>query len=120
MRNFRNYDIWNESMELVSEVYRLIARFPKEEKYGLRSQISRAAISIPSNIAEGSSRNSEIEFVRFLEISIGSAFELETQLILAKRLHLGPIKEIDDILEKLIQIQKQLHNLILSIKRPYK
>jgi len=106
-------------MDLVSEVYHLIAQFPHEEKYGLRSQISRSAISIPSNIAEGSARNSETEFVRFLEIAMGSAFELETQLILAKRLKLSEANETDELLEKLNRIQKQLHNLILSIKRPY-
>jgi four helix bundle protein len=66
-------------MDLVTDVYQLTSFFPKDEKYGLKTQLQRAAVSIPSNIAEGCSRNSEIDFKRFLEIAIGSAYELETQ-----------------------------------------
>ena len=83
MRDFRKYDIWKDSMELVDSVYTFVEVFPTTEKYGLRSQITRSAVSIPSNIAEGASRNSEKDFARFLEIALGSAFELETQLIIA-------------------------------------
>jgi four helix bundle protein len=72
--------------EFVSEIYRLTCGFPKEEVYGLTSQIRRAAVSIPSNIAEGAARDSPNDFVRFLHISLGSAAELETQLIIAERL----------------------------------
>jgi len=103
-------------LDLVADVYKLIALFPPEEKYGLRSQISRAAVSIPSNIAEGSSRNSEHEFIRYLEIAIGSAFKLETQLLIAQKLNLIPHDLVNEILEKLDHIQKQIHNLIISIK----
>ncbi len=81
MRDFRKYDIWNDSMDLVNQVYRIVEQFPKSEKFILVSQITRSAISIPSNIAEGTSRKSEKDFSRFLEISLGSAFELETQMI---------------------------------------
>tara|TARA_R110002073_G_scaffold72537_1_gene177760 strand:- start:801307 stop:801591 length:285 start_codon:yes stop_codon:yes gene_type:complete len=76
MRNFRELKIWRQGIELVKLVYKLSEELPKLEKFGLISQITGAAISVPSNIAEGSSRNSEIEFKRFLEIAVGSLFEL--------------------------------------------
>ncbi len=81
MRDFKKYEVWIESMKLVKLVYELLNYLPKEEKFGLYSQISRAVVSIPSNIAEGTARSSDIEFKRYLEISIGSTFEQETQLI---------------------------------------
>jgi four helix bundle protein len=86
VRNFRELEIWKKGIEIVKEVYQASKLLPKDEQYGIRSQITRAAISIPSNIAEGSSRNSEIEFKRFPEIAIGSAFELETQLVIIEDL----------------------------------
>ena len=76
MRNFRNMIIWNQGIDLAVKGYQLTKLLPKEETYGLRRQINRALVSIPSNIAEGCSRTSEKEFGRFLEISLGSAFEL--------------------------------------------
>ncbi len=85
--------------------------------YGLKSQMTRAAVSVPSNIAEGCSRNSEIEFKRFLEISLGCSFELETQMILAKRLELIDSNEIDEFIQQLNGEQKQINALINTIKR---
>ena len=76
MRNFRNLEIWTRGIELVKEIYKLTSKFPSNEKFGLISQMQRASVSIPSNIAEGCSRNSDVEFKRFLEIAIGSSFEL--------------------------------------------
>ncbi|MCH8873996.1 four helix bundle protein [candidate division KSB1 bacterium] len=76
MRNFRNLNIWTEGIGIVKQVYKIAELLPSDEKYGLKSQICRAAVSIPSNIAEGCSRNSEIDFKRFLEIALGSSFEL--------------------------------------------
>lgn len=78
MRDFRKLEIWNKGIAIVKTVYAFTADLPKSEKYGLISQMQRCAVSIPSNIAEGCSRNSEIEYKRYLEIAIGSAFELET------------------------------------------
>ena len=76
MRNFRKLKIWEQGILIVKEVYKVARELPSDEKFGSRSQITRVAVSIPSNIAEGCSRNSEIEFKRFLEISIGSLFEV--------------------------------------------
>ena len=91
-------------------------RLPVEEKYGLRSQICRSAVSIPSNIAEGCSRNSQIDFKRFLEISLGSSFELETQLIIIEELSLIPTKDVKVIMDQLNIEQKMINNLISKIK----
>ena len=82
MRDFRKYTVWQDGIKFVKRIYKFSESLPKDEKFGLISQIKRASVSIPSNIAEGCSRNSEIEFKRFLEIALGSAFELETQLII--------------------------------------
>lgn len=101
-------------MDLASEIYTLSAQFPKEEVYGLSQQTRRSAVSIPSNIAEGAARNSSKEFIQYLHIALGSAAELETQLLLAKRMGfltaMGPFQLLD-------QIRKMLIGLIQSIKR---
>ena len=86
MRDFRKYDVWKNAIEITTIVYQLTKSFPSEEKYGLANQIQRASVSIASNIAEGSSRSSEADFSRFLEISLGSAFEVETQVLIAMNL----------------------------------
>jgi four helix bundle protein len=86
---YRELVVWNKSMELAREVYELTSHFPKEERYGLTSQMRRAAVSIPSNIAEGSKRGTKKDFVGFLRTTLGSAAELETQLILTERLSLA-------------------------------
>lgn len=117
MRNYKNLLIWEQGIEIVKKVYKLSELLPNEEKYGLRSQITRAAISIPSNIAEGCSRNSEIEFKRFLEIAIGSLFELETQLIIINELALieqdNNIIQINELISK---EGKMINGLISKIK----
>ncbi len=87
MHNFKKLDIWTRSMDLASEIYLLTNSFPSIERFGLISQMQRSAVSIPSNIAEGSAKSSNKDFSRFLEMSIGSLFELETQLILATKLN---------------------------------
>ena len=90
MHNFRQLRVWQKAMELCELIYRLTAAFPDTEKFGLISQIRRCAVSIPSNIAEGCGRNSDIEFARFLSVALGSCYELSTQLILANRLDYLP------------------------------
>ena len=109
MRNFRNYDIWKDSLNFVQEVYKLVKEFPSEEKFGLRSQITRSAVSIPSNIAEGASRKSEKDFTRFLGVALGSAFELETQLIIAINLNYISKTKEKALLEDLHSIQKRIY-----------
>lgn len=116
MRDFKKYKVWSSSMELCSRVYEMVNSLPDEEKYGLKSQISRAAVSIPSNIAEGSGRSSDKEFKRFLEIAIGSSFELETQLILCQKLHLIPAEKFDSIIDDLHVVQASLNSLISKLK----
>ena len=111
MRNFREYDIWTDGMELVDTVYTFADAFPNTEKYGLSSQITRSAVSIPSNIAEGASRNSEKDFARFLEIALGSAFELETQLIIAERRKYISASHLEESILKLTSLQKRIYGL---------
>ena len=86
LKTHKDLDVWNKAMDLAEQLYLLTGRFPKEEQFGLTSQIRRAAVSIASNIAEGAARNSNKEFLQFLYIALGSAAEIETQLLLAKRL----------------------------------
>lgn len=97
--NHKELDVWKRSMDLAESIYRISERFPAHENYGLTSQMRRAAVSIPSNLAEGFARKSMREFLQFLNISLGSLSELETQVLLAKRLH---YIEPDNTLEHLI------------------
>ena len=113
MRNFRDFHVYINSMELVKSIYKIIMSWPDRERYGLISQVTRAAVSIPSNIAEGSSRKSEKE----LEIALGSAFELETQLILSKEINYLSESKLNEILADLSIIQKQLNSLITTLKK---
>ena len=92
MRNFREFEIWKEGMGIVKAVYGLAESLPEKEQYGLKNQICRSAVSIPSNIAAGCARGGEKDFKRFLEIAMGSAFELETQLLIVQQLELVGIK----------------------------
>ncbi len=117
MRNFRKLEIWKQGIELVKEVYLLASKLPAEEKFGLRSQITRAAVSIPSNIAEGCSRNSEIEFKRFLEIAMGSLFELETQIIIIEELGLTEDKDLKILLDFVNKEGRMINGLINTIKK---
>ena len=116
MRNFRNLGIWKDSFKLVKAVYLFLNDFPKTETYGLVSQMSRAAVSIPSNIAEGSARNTEKNFKRFLEIAMGSAFELETQIMISVDLGLGNKIKADQLLKDLDVLERQINSLINKLK----
>ena len=89
MKNFKELRIWQKGMDIAVNCFKLTEEFPKEEKFGLSIQITRAGVSIPSNITEGSSRSSEKDYARFIEISVGSSYELETQLLIAQRLSYG-------------------------------
>src|SRR5437870_3872448 len=86
MKNFRELLIWKKAMDITELVYRSIGNFPAEEKFGLRSQATRSAVSIAANIAEGSARSSQKEYRYYIEVALGSCFELETHLLIANRL----------------------------------
>lgn len=86
LKTHKDLDVWRKSIDFVTMVYKTTGNFPKEELYGLTSQLRRAAVSIPSNIAEGSARKSNKEFIQFLYIALGSTVEIETQLIISKNL----------------------------------
>ena len=119
MRNFRDLEVWQSSVLFVKRIYILTGTFPKEEKFGLVSQINRCAVSIPSNIAEGCSRTSQKDFSRFLQISLGSAFELETQIEIAKEigfidliLHLEIIAELNTIQKRIQSLKKYVDSQV--------
>lgn len=111
MHRFKDIEIWKLSRVFCSDIYKITTQFPDSEKFGLVNQLRRAAVSVPSNIAEGASRKSNKDFSRFLEISIGSMYELETQLLLSN--DLGFIKELDlkQLLDKLNSIVKMTSKL---------
>lgn len=112
MRNFRDLEVWNLSRGLVKEIYFLMKTMPDEEKFGLTSQIKRSAISIPSNIAEGSAKKSNKDFSRFLEISLGSCYELETQLILCSDVDLITKEIIEEKIISLQTLEKKITSFI--------
>ncbi len=112
MHNFQELKIWQKAISVAEQVYILSSRFPSEEKYGLTSQIRRSAISIPSNIAEGASRNTNGEFKNFIGIANGSTNELCTQLIISERLKLISEENIKPIIDDLMEIQKMNFSLI--------
>jgi len=115
MTGYENLDVWKKSITMVTSVYQLVKLLPREETYALSDQMRRSAVSVPSNIAEGSSRNSNKEFIQFLYIALGSLCELETQLLIAKKI--GYIENIDSIRSETQSIKKMLNALITSIKR---
>ena len=115
MRSHKDLDAWKKSMDLVDNVYKVTKSFPNEELYSLTNQMRRAAISIPSNIAEGAARGSKKEFIRFLYIALGSLSELETQFIIANRL--GYLADPNNLLKDVGVIRKLINGLIYSLKR---
>ncbi|WP_246831067.1 four helix bundle protein [Nautilia sp. PV-1] len=112
--SYRNLIVWQKSMKLVKEIYKITMVFPDEEKFGLTSQIKRAAVSVPSNIAEGKGRGTNKDFIYFLYIALGSLYELQTQLELANEL--GFVKSIDAIDTLSVEIEKMINALINSKK----
>ena len=106
MHKVEDLKIWKKSIDLAKTVYLLVSDLPSDEKYGLNTQIKRSSISIPSNIAEGAGRNSNKEFKYFLSIANGSAYELQTQLILLTELNLITKEKVQPVIEVCIEIQK--------------
>lgn len=112
MRDFRDLDIWKKSIDLVELIYIVTKKFPDDEKYGLTSQIRRAAISIPSNISEGCGRNTNKDFIRFLYNSFGSIKEIECQIIIAEKLKYLDRDSFDTIIKELDDIGKMVRGFI--------
>ena len=113
----KNLEVWQRSMKLVSLIYRVTKVFPKEELYGLTSQMRRAAISIPSNIAEGRSKRSTKDYIRFVNIAYGSAAELETQLLIARELEYVTNDRVDPVLSELNEDGKMLNGLVSGLEK---
>jgi len=117
MKNYKELIIWQKGIEIVKKVYVLTKQFPNEEKYGIVSQMTRASVSIPANIAEGSSRNSDKDYARFLQISLGSAFEVQTYLIIAKEMNWVKIEEIIQVELLLEEEIKMIHRFINTLNK---
>ncbi len=117
MNNYKKLEVWQDSVLLVTDTYKICEKFPNDEKYGLTSQIKRSAVSIPSNIAEGAGRSTKKDFANFLHYAIASSYELETQLIIAKNLSFINEENLNSIQQKLTSIEKRLYSLIKSLKR---
>jgi four helix bundle protein len=117
MRNFKQLKIWQKGIEIAKQSFKLTSGFPKQETFGISSQITKAAVSIPSNIAEGSSRSSEKDYNRFLEISLGSAFELETQLLISDAINYGDKDLRNEILKNIDEEQKMIMGFMNSLKK---
>jgi len=115
MRNFKELEVWKEGRVLVKDVYLLTKSLPEDEKFGLTSQIKRCVISIPSNIAEGSAKDSQKDFARFLQISLGSSFELESHLILSLDLEIINIEKTVICLENIQRLQRRISSFIKYI-----
>ena len=116
-RNFRNYKVWQDAVNYASKVYKVTADLPWFEKKGLCDQLQRAVVSISSNIAEGAAKPSDNDFAHFLDMSLGSAFEVETQLIISKNIGYIDAGLFDGLMEDLKEIERQINGLISSIRK---
>jgi four helix bundle protein len=117
IRTHKDLDVWKESMNLAIGIYSLTRDFPREETHGLAAQMRRAAVSVPSNIAEGAARNSQRDFIRFLYISLGSLAELETQLLLSRELGFTKSSKVSQTGERIDSIRRMLIGLIKSLEK---
>jgi len=117
IKSYRDLEVWQQSMDLVVECYQITKQFPKNELYGLSSQLQRAAVSVPSNIAEGRQRQHKKEFIQHLAIAYGSLAELETHLQIAERLYYIDGSKLNDVLSKTGKIGKMINGLRKSLKK---
>jgi four helix bundle protein len=117
--NFKNLKVWSKGMDAVDRVYAFSATLPEDEKYGLRSQLTRAAVSIPSNIAEGSGASTDKDFARFIGISLGSAFEVETQLLICERRGFGDLLKLNDAIATINEVQRMLMAFQDQLRKRY-
>jgi len=117
VRNYRELKVWQKGIQLVKMVYILTRKFPKYETYGLSSQMQRSAVSVPSNTAEGQARQHTGEFRQFLHIALGSAAELDTQLVVAVELGYATQDEAQSIFDLILEIRKMSYALINALPR---
>ena len=117
MHRFKELEIWKRSRLFCSDVYKVTAKFPDAEKFGLTNQLRRASVSIPSNIAEGSSRHSSKDFSRFLEITLGSCYEVETQFLIASDLGFIEDSKLQSLLNELNEITKMISRFKSTLKQ---
>ena len=110
MHNYKNLHIWQEGITLARRIYEVTSHFPANEKFGIVSQMTRAAVSIPSNIAEGAGRNSNKDFVHFLSIAIGSIFELHTQITICEQIGYVTAEEAKELDEQTFTLQQQIYS----------
>lgn len=115
-RNFRNYKVWQDAVDYASKVYKVTSDMPWFEKKGLCDQLQRAVVSISSNIAEGSAKPSDAEFAHFLDTALGSAFEVETQLLIAKNVGYINTELYNSLTSDLNEIERQVNGLITTIR----
>ncbi|RME97016.1 MAG: four helix bundle protein [Chloroflexi bacterium] len=116
MNSYKELLVWQKAVDLVTQVYQLTGKFPKEERYGLISQLRRSAVSVPSNIAEGWGRGNTREYIRFLTIARGSLMELETQIIISEKMGFLQYTSQQLLLTKIDEIGRMLNGLITSLK----
>ncbi len=115
MKDFRKLVVWEKAHLMALEVYRITKRFPKDELYGITSQMRRAAVSIPTNIAEGCGRGTDKDFGRFLQMAVGSASELEYLFLLSKDLDLIEREVYEEMESRIVEIKKMISSLIKSV-----
>jgi len=117
INSFKDLIAWQKGMDVVEEVYKISASFPRHEQFGLTAQVRRAAVSIPSNVAEGFARPGKADYIRFLDISRGSANEVETQLMVAERLKFASTERTGRVVQLVNEVQRVLKGLVDSIER---
>lgn len=116
-RNFREYPVWQQAVEYATKIYQITAEMPYFEKKGLCDQLQRAVVSISSNIAEGSARPSDSDFAHFLDMALGSAYEVETQLLISKNIGYINFEIYEQIHDEIISIEKQLAGFICAVRK---
>ena len=115
IKSYRDLKVWQKSIDLVEEIYKVTKDFPREELYGLTNQLRRSMVSVPSNIAEGQERRASGDYKRFLHIALGSLAEAHTQLIIATRLNYLAKEELSKLEDSIGQIQRMTHSLIRNL-----
>ena len=117
MKSHKDLDVWQKAVDFAAEIYFTTKKFPADEKFGLTSQLRRAAVSIASNIAEGAARTGHKEFLHFLSIATGSASEVSTQLLIAQKIKVGDTMELVALNQEVEQISKMLQGLMRSLRK---